>query len=300
MLQEVDLDLTAQDHEAFANDGFLIRERIISDETVAALRDEMTALFEGRYASGLVPDEVNWKPGHDPHVTRQICNGWKASPALASVVLSPQVGHVVAALNGWPGARIAQDNVLWKPPAGTRPGGALGMHQDSAYAGFASHSLMSTVWIALDDVTEAGGSMVFARGSHRWPHHPPAQTFHDPVDYLAEFRAAGGSEQDLVPVVVPKGGGSIHHGWLWHGSGPNNGQSPRRSIVAHCLSSEARFTDAVNPVYSRYKRLGSDAMDEAHFPVLWHRERAPSPFIAPYAAGALGWHAAGQSKTRSD
>ncbi|MBY8974485.1 phytanoyl-CoA dioxygenase family protein [Rhodobacteraceae bacterium NNCM2] len=286
------LDLTDKDLADFARDGFLIRDRIISDDLVEMLRGEMAALFEGRYASGLIPDEVNWRPGDSAHVTRQICNGWKASPRLASVVLAPEVGRAVSFLNDWPGARIAQDNVLWKPPAGDRPGGALGMHQDSAYAGFATLPLMCTVWIALDDVTREGGSMVFARGSHRWAHHPPAEAFHDPKDYLAEFRAAGGSEADLVPVVVPKGGGSIHHGWLWHGSGPNHGQTPRRSVVAHCLSVEARFTDRLNPVYSRYKRLGSDEMDEAHFPILWHRERAPSSFIAPYAARQIPWHAA--------
>ncbi len=112
---EVSLEITAQGVEAFARDGFLIRERIIGPNAVDRLRDAMTRSFEGDYDSGLMPDEVNWRPGHDPHVTRQICNVWKANRALASVILSEATGRAVARLNGWPGARLAQDNLLWKP-----------------------------------------------------------------------------------------------------------------------------------------------------------------------------------------
>ena len=97
----------------------------------------------------------------------------------------------------------------------------------------------------------------------------------------------------MVPVAVPMGGGSIHHGWLWHGSGPNRTGAPRRSVVSHCLSSEAHFTDEVGYIYSRYKRAGSDVMDESYFPVLWTENGRRSAFIDPFVSGALPWHAAG-------
>jgi len=293
---DVDLQLSESDSAAFARDGFLIRDRIISRADVERLRTEMARSFEGDYDSGLLPDEVNWKPGHDPHVTRQICNAWKANRMLAGVVLHPAVGQAVARLNNWPGARLAQDNLLWKPPSGGgRHGGSLGMHQDSAYAGWAAPRLMCTVWIALDDVSAEGGTMEFARGSHLWHKGGPIGAFHNPDDYKADFRkaaaAAGVAEPEMVPVAVPMGGGSIHHGWLWHGSGPNRTANPRRSVVSHCLSSEARFTTEVGYVYSRYKRSGSDLMDETFFPVLWAADDRRSPFIDPYVRGELAWHA---------
>jgi len=293
----VDLDISDDDIAAFARDGYLIRERIIAREDALRLRDEMARAFAGELDSGLLPDEVNWKPGHDPHVTRQICNVWKANRALASVILSAASGRAVALLNNWPGARLAQDNLLWKPPlADGVAGGSLGMHQDSAYAVWAEPGLMCTVWIALDDVTAAGGTMEFARGSHLWARSGPIGQFHNPADYKADFRraaeAAGVAEPEMVPVAVPAGGGSIHHGWLWHGSGPNRTANPRRSVVSHCLSSEARFTGQVGYVYSRYKRLGSPDMDEAFFPVLWTRDGGRLAFIDDYTAGRLPWHAA--------
>lgn len=293
----VDLDISAADRAAFARDGFLIRDRIIARDDALRLRAEMARSFAGDHDSGLLPDEVNWKPGQDPHVTRQICNVWKANRLLASVILDPAIGAATARLNGWPGARLAQDNLLWKPPlADGVAGGSLGMHQDSAYAGWAAPRLMCSVWIALDDVTRAGGTMEFARGSHRWGASAPTGQFHNPADYKADFRraaeAAGVARPEIVAVEVPAGGGSIHHGWLWHGSGPNRTATPRRSVVSHCLSSAARFTSQVGYVYSRYKRIGTDAMDPAFFPVLWTGDGGRSSFIDAFTSGALPWHAA--------
>jgi hypothetical protein len=248
----VDLDISEADRAAFARDGFLIRDRIIPRADALALRGQMARCFAGDNDSGLLPDEVNWKPGHDPHVTRQICNGWKSNRMLAGVILSAATGRAVARLNGWPGTRLAQDNLLWKPPLRDGvAGGSLGMHQDSAYSGWAAPRLMCTVWIALDDVTAEGGTMEFARGSHLWGASAPIGQFHNPADYKADFTraaaAAGVADPEMVPVAVPAGGGSIHHGWLWHGSGPNRTGNPRRSVVSHCLSSEARFTTWTRP-----------------------------------------------------
>ena len=292
---EVALEISDDDLKSFSSDGYLIRERIISRADAGRLRDEMERCFQGDYDSGLMPDEVNWKPGHDPHVTRQICNVWKSNRILASVILSEATGRAVARLNAWPGARLAQDNLLWKPPmAEGVAGGTLGMHQDSAFAAWADPRLMCTVWIALDDVTAEGGTMEFARGSHRWGQSAPTGQFHNPEDYRADFRRAaraqGVAEPEMVPVAVPMGGGSIHHGWLWHGSGPNRTANPRRSVVSHCLSSEARFTTEVGYVYSRYKRVGSEAMDESFFPVLWTGAGGRSGFIDEFINGTRKWH----------
>ena len=72
--------------DAFERDGFVvIDEGFLDDDTVAELRERFEPLFDGRYESGIRPDEVNWVPGRDPDDrTRQICNGWKADPRLAA------------------------------------------------------------------------------------------------------------------------------------------------------------------------------------------------------------------------
>ena len=272
--------------ERFRADGFLVVERLIDPATAAAAAERFGPLFAGGFETGLQPDEWNWREGRDsPDLTRQICNGWKADRRLARILLAAWVGRAAARLMGWPGARLYQDNVLWKPP-GAKP---LGFHQDDSYIDWIDPPSMVTCWIALDDTTAEGGTMGLVPGSHRWPLAPPIARFHAPDDPLAELRAAAAGEDqepEIVPVVVPAGGGSFHAGRTWHGSQSNRGRAPRRSLVAHCLSSEARFNGKpVGPIYGRYKRFGDDRMDESFFPILWTEDGRRSGFLEGYLAG---------------
>ena len=103
-------------------------------------------------------------------------------------------------------------------------------------------------------------------------------------------RLAAVDEPEHVELVVPAGGGAFHHGWVWHGSQVNHGTRPRRTIVAHCLPSEARYhPDNVGSVYSRYKRFGDNTMDESYFPILWRDDGYRSPFLDPYGRREIDW-----------
>lgn len=267
----------------FTDDGFVIVERIIEPAQAKAAADRYERLFKGEFETGLYPDEWNWREGRDPpDHSRQICNGWKSDYTIAATVLSEAIGRTCAQVAGWPGARIYQDNVLWKPPGAK----AFGFHQDNSYADFFEPSEMVSCWIALDDTTAGGGTIEYARGSHRWDHAPPIGQFHAPDDPHVELRAAAQrnrAEIDLCPVVAPVGGGAFHHGWTWHGSGVNRGALPRRALVVHCISSEARFHESnTGYIYGRYKRFGDTAMDESFFPILWTEDGGRSSFLDAY------------------
>ncbi len=261
-------ELSDADVARFAADGLLVCDALIDPALIEPLRAGFEALFSGEFCGG-EPDEVNWQhPSGDPSLTRQICNGWKASPVVASVVLDPAIGKALARLGGWSGARLIQDNVLHKPP-GARP---LGFHRDNAYSGWFTPTDMLTCWIALDDTTAAGGALELVRGSHRWPAEAsaPEVSFHGPDDYRSPV--AGHLEQ-IVSVEVPAGGGSFHHGWTWHGSGVNRTAAERRALAIHAAPLQARFDpsrldEGMGPVYGRYRR-GGDALPDEHFPVLW-------------------------------
>ena len=235
-------DVSDEQVESFRRDGFLIiEEGFLSQGTIEVLRERFAALFEGEYATGIAPDEVNWKKGRDPEDrTRQICNGWRADDLVAAQVLSERTGRIAARLMGYRGTRMVQDNCLWKPP-GAR---SLGMHQDASYAGYLVPQEMITCWVALDDTQAGGGTVEHVRGSHLWPKTPPDRgSFHAPEDWLAPLAAAtpDGLEPERVPVVVKAGGCAFHHGWTFHGSGPNEATVERRSLVTHMTPVEARF-----------------------------------------------------------
>jgi ectoine hydroxylase-related dioxygenase (phytanoyl-CoA dioxygenase family) len=277
--------------ERFREEGFVVVDRIISDDNVTLLRERLDALFAGQYETGIDPDEVNWKAGRDPSDnTRQICNGWKSDRYVASVVLRPDIGKACAVLGGWPGTRISQDNILWKPPGG-KP---LGFHQDSAYEQWTAIPEWASCWIALDDTTAEGGTVEYVKGSHRWGESGMIEEFHAPTNPVKELSQAaanaGVTKPERVPVVVKAGGGAFHQGWTWHGSDINHTQRPRRSVVAHCMSSENQFhAERVSSIYSRYKRFGESGMDESFFPITWRSDGYRSSFIEPYAERKIGW-----------
>ena len=274
---------TQEQIDAFGRDGFLIVEGgLVSESALERLRERYLPLFDGVYETGIKPDEVNWVPGRDPEDrTRQICNGWRADSVIAAQVLSERTGRLAARLAGYRGARILQDNVLWKPP-GTK---AIGFHQDSSYAGYLVPPEMITCWISLHETAADAGTLEFVRGSHRWPKAPPTRAeFHAPEDWLAAARAALPEREELetVPVVVQAGGGSFHHGLTWHGSAPNtNATVARMALVSHLLPVEARFHETnVDLIYSRYRRRGDLSLDESFFPVVWDETGYRTPWLA--------------------
>jgi 2-oxoglutarate-dependent dioxygenase len=278
--------LTEEQVQSFREDGFLIiEEGFLGDGAVHTLRDRFDALFAGDYATGISPDEVNWRQGRDSEdLTRQICNGWRADDLIAAQVLSERTGRCAAQLMGYRGTRMLQDNCLWKPP-GAR---SLGMHQDGSFAGYLSPPEMITCWVALDDTHAEGGTIEYLRGSHRWPKAPPSRgQFHAPEDWVAPARAAApnGDEPERVPVVVKAGGATFHHSLTFHGSGPNQAETHRRALVSHLIPVETRFHPTeVDVTYSRYRRRGDLSLDESFFPVLWDENGGRSAWLADLPA----------------
>ena len=148
------------------------------------------------------------------------------------MALAPQIGRVASELLSWShGARIAQDDVLWKPPGAS----GVGYHRDSAYISdqFKPRDNNSvTIWIALDDADESTGTVEYAVGSHLWPRQvnetATNSSFHGAegdVSMPAWLAAqAAGIAHDAVKLraaVVPRGGAIFHHQDILHGSRPN-------------------------------------------------------------------------------
>jgi 2-oxoglutarate-dependent dioxygenase len=283
------VDWSAEQLAAFERDGFVVVEGFVDAQAVEELRGRFEPIFAGRYETGIRPDEVNWIPGRDPDDrTRQICNGWKADPQIAAQVLSERTGRLAAKLMGWDGARLVQDNVIWKPP-GVK---SLGMHQDGSYLDYLVPPEMITCWITLDDTSAEAGTITYAAGSHRWPRSPENRgEFHAPADWLApvERSRPSGEELQLVPLVVPAGSAAFHHFNTFHGSGPNTGRVHRRAVISHLVRSDAHFhPEHVDPVYSRYRRVGDLSLDESFFPIVWARDGYRTPWLVDDQHVAVG------------
>lgn len=286
------IQLTDAQIQQFHEDGFLILDRFLPLDFTEALIDRMEPLFHGQFETGIFPDEWHWRPGLSlPDVTREICNAWKCDLTIASLVLSAEVGRLTAQLAGWSGARIGQDSMWMKPP-GAKP---IAMHQDGAYIDYLDPPQMMTCWIALNDAAAADGTLVYAKGSHKWDLVDVEGEFHAPTkDYrwamLQAAEQAGVSEPELVVVEVPAGGCAFHHGRTWHGlCQTTRTEGVFHSIGLHTIPSSARFhaTNRAGYIYGRYRRRGDVTMDEDFFPILWTKNGDRSAFLSTYCDDAL-------------
>ena len=50
-------EITDEQIESFSSDGFVVVDRIISDENVALLRERLDVLFSDEYETGIGPDD---------------------------------------------------------------------------------------------------------------------------------------------------------------------------------------------------------------------------------------------------
>ena len=259
--------------EDFNKNGFLVLDKFIDLQYLEDLKERIEPLFKGEFETGIEPDEWNWKYGKDSNdVTRQICNAWKSDNLIKQIVCNSTIGECVSKLMGWKGARLLQDNVLWKPPQGK----SLIFHQDASYDDWIIPQTMVTCWIPLDDTKIENGTLEFVTGSHKWDLHPPSGTFNAPDDYKKELKIYAKNNNktlDIVGVNVPAGGVSFHHGLTWHGSGLNNSQNHRRALVAHCVPDDAKFhptnCGGTGRIYRKYKMNNTDELNESFFPILW-------------------------------
>src|SRR4051812_29250303 len=273
---------------AYRRDGFLVVERFLDPGEVARLRERFAACFAHEWETGLRPDEVNYDPASTPpDLTRQLCNAWKADRTVAATVLAERNARFGGALAGVPGLRLAQDNLIWKPPSGK----ALLCHQDAAYLDHLDPPNMTTCWMALDDTSADTGTIYYVKGSNHWPHAELGGSFHAPDDWLAHVGASmpADTELELVPIEVPAGGAAFHDGWTFHGSPPNErADAERRSVISHLITADTRWSDGEpHPIYSRYRRFGEEALDEAFFPILWREDGGRTPWLEDWCAAPV-------------
>ena len=262
--------------DVFNNNGFVIFDKFLLEENIEILKNRFDDLFDGKFENTIEPDEWNWKNNlSDSSATRQICNVWKSDNLIRKIVCNETIGLIASKLMGWQGARLVQDNILWKPSGGK----TLGYHQDASYVDWIVPQTMITCWMSLDQTSQKIGTLEFVTGSHKWELSPPSVNFHSPDDYrreLINFAKNNNKELNITYVEVPPGGASFHHGYTWHGSGINKTSLNRRAIVSHCIPSDAKFHSTkiggTGKIYKRYKKLNTNEMDESFFPIIWNKE----------------------------
>ena len=116
-------------------------------------------------------------------------------------------------------------------------------HQDLTYWGMDGSDHEVTAWVALSPATQQSGCMKFVPGSHRQQLVPHADTFaEDNLLSRGQEVAVDVDEAQAVHAELQPGQMSLHHGRLFHGSGPNSSDDRRIGLVMRYIRPDTPAT----------------------------------------------------------
>jgi hypothetical protein len=265
-----------QDVAFYRRHGYWVSPVILPDELLDAAQRGMDRYYAGDYDAD-PPGVGGFRPG-DEHGLRKHDYASLRVDELARLVGYPMIGATAAVLAGTSGIRLWHDQLLYKPIDETGVPANVGWHTDRQYWLCCASSEMLTAWVGFHDVDEAGGSVSFMDGSHEWD-VTGLDFFSQDLGQLAGELTRQGHPIQVRPTRMRRGQVSFHHCRTVHGSGPNRGSQPRRSLAIHLQPAENRwhaFTTATGePARHGNDRLvriadgAPDYTDPLICPTLW-------------------------------
>ena len=116
-------------------------------------------------------------------------------------------------------------------------------HQDLTYWGMDGSDHEVTAWVALSPATEESGCMRFVPGSHKESLVPHEDTFAaDNLLSRGQEIAVDVDEEDAIIAQLQPGEMSLHHGRLFHASGPNASDDRRIGLVIRYIRPDTPST----------------------------------------------------------
>jgi ectoine hydroxylase-related dioxygenase (phytanoyl-CoA dioxygenase family) len=169
---------------------------------------------------------------------RYFLHAYDTSPAVRRFLLSDLMAEIAHAVLGDTVYLFNEQYVVKAAERGMR----FAWHQDSGFIGY-EHPPYLTCWIALDDVTEANGTVYllpYSRaGTRDVVEHVHDEQTNDMVGY------SGPDPGD--PVVVPAGSVVAFSSTALHRSGPNTTDRMRRVYVAQYSPAPILSEDGSGP-----------------------------------------------------
>lgn len=252
-LESADGERLQQWHE----DGVVIINDAIDDATIDALVQELDQLRDShpkglRVTGGGHRESRPYAPGLiKPHDSIRIVDFYFFSPAARQVLFHPAIMRFLRL--------VFEAEPLLTQSLNFEHGSEQAIHQDAAFVVMNCPLRLAASWVALEDIREGSGELVYYPGSHRWgdflfsgrfKHWDRERDGEAQVraasDWMhAEARRRGVRQEVFRP---RKGGVLLWHAGLAHGGAPiQNPGLTRRSLVGHYCAA------GVRPLYHYYK-----------------------------------------------
>ena len=270
--------LTQAQIDQYQRDGALIYRNFMSEKEVDALLEEISgtvAAMGGDRVAGNAEFGKSDRASNDAKsldadyyegTFLQRVNLWKLNDAVKRIFLGPELGEMVTRLAGISGMRVWHDQTLQKLPWAN----PTAWHLDNPYWSFYSRDSIS-IWIALDDATEANGCMCYLPGTHKTAEFERNVPISPSIGKL--FKAYP-EWSAMAPIVgtMKRGDCGFHNGLTAHGAGANMTPGYRRAMTCAYMPAGSTFNGQKNILPAGY--FGSlsvgDLLDSDELnPVVW-------------------------------
>ena len=273
--------------EEFIQKGYVIFRGAVSDETVEAILADKNGIYDDPedYVlknSGTYLDPVELKKMDRAD---RLIDLYAVSPAARDAIAAPLVSKFLQV--------IFEDDPIAMQSIYFEYGSQQSQHQDTAYVVAEKPLSLAACWIALEDIEEGSGELVYYPGSHRF----------EPFLFSGEFKSwtpkRDGQEQHkefleklhtqakergiaLEPFLARKGDILIWHADLSHGGAriTTNDQT-RMSLVAHFCPRSVKpvYRQSVPNTYREVKHPNGMYFTSRHYDL--------APVEKGHAKGAL-------------
>jgi ectoine hydroxylase-related dioxygenase (phytanoyl-CoA dioxygenase family) len=242
--------LTQKQRESYFADGYLLLEKVVSDDWLERLRavtDEM--IDESR---GITESDATWdlEDGHsadDPRL-RRLSSPNDKHPTYWAYASESIVPDAIADLVG-PNVKFHHSKLNFKWAKG---GEEVKWHQDISFWPHTNYSPCTAGTYIYDCATEQGPLGVI-RGSHDGPLYNQYNDAGEWVGCLSDADAAALDLSKAVYLEGPAGSVTIHNCRTIHGSKPNLSDVPRPLLLNIYAAADA-FPYTHNPLHSKYNQ----------------------------------------------
>jgi ectoine hydroxylase-related dioxygenase (phytanoyl-CoA dioxygenase family) len=228
--------ITPEHARSFRHEGFFILESILPASDLELLRGECQRFIDERdhEMDRLGVDKLDL----DHRGRRYFVHAFGKSDAIERFLRSDLMVEIARAALGDTVYLFNEQYVVKAAEHGMK----FGWHQDSGFIPY-EHRPYVTCWIALDDVTEANGTVYllpYSRaGTRDVIEHVRDDETNDLIGYFGDDRGD--------PVIAPAGSIACFSTTVFHRSGPNTTDSMRRVYVAQYTAEPLLSEDGSQP-----------------------------------------------------
>lgn len=216
---------------AYARDGFVFPLDVLDPQATAALRADLEAA-EAELADD--PERLSLLRTYTDRLL----------PSFDQLIRNETLTSAAAAVLG-------PDLLVWSAQMFTKEARSpkiVSWHQDLTYWGL-DDAEETTCWVALSPATQASGCMKFVAGSHKQQIVAHIDTY-DENNLLSRGQeiAVDVDEADAVAVELQPGQASLHHGHLFHASGPNTTDDRRMGLAIRYIKPSMKQQSGDRPL----------------------------------------------------